>query len=328
MIEIGNIKLPRPFFALAPMEDVSDPPFRILCKEQGADVVYTEFVSVEGIIRNIEGSVKKLDLFKEERPVAVQIFGAEKRSMIEAVKIIEKFQPDFIDINYGCPVKKIVSKGCGAGILLQPEKMFELTKAVVEATELPVTVKTRLGWDENNINIVENALRLQDAGIKALAIHGRTRKQMYKGTANWEWIKKVKEHPDIEIPIIGNGDIDSPKKAHEFFNKYNTDGLMIGRAAIGNPWIFKQIKHFFKTGEILPPPTITERVKTTLRHLKMSVEWKGEKTALLEMRKHYANYFKGLPGIKPYRIRLVKADSVAEIEDVLNEILENFSLLV
>ncbi len=328
MIKIGEVKLERPFFALAPMEDVSDPPFRVLCKELGADIVYTEFVYVEGLIRNIESSVKKLDIYQGERPVGIQIFGAEIESMKEALKIIEKSEPDIIDINFGCPVKKIVNKGCGAGILRDLDKMEFLTREIVRSTSLPVTVKTRLGWDAESIRIVEVALRLQDAGIKALTIHGRTRKQMYRGTADWEWIKKVKDHPDITIPIIGNGDIDSPQKAKEYYEKYGTDGLMIGRAAIGNPWIFKQIKHYFQTGELLPPPSIEERTELCRRHLEMSLEWKGERLAILEMRKHYTNYFRGLPGIKSYRTKLVQAESVREIKELLGAIKENFKELV
>ncbi len=325
MITIGQVKLETPFFALAPMEDVSDPPFRALCKELGADLVFTEFVSVEGLIRSVESAVKKLDIFQYERPVGIQIFGAELESMQEALKIIEKHEPDIIDINFGCPVKKIVNKGCGAAILKDLDKMEYLTREIVRSTSLPVTVKTRLGWDAESIKIVEVALRLQDAGIKALTIHGRTRKQMYRGVADWEWIKKVKDHPDIEIPIIGNGDIDSPQKAEEYHKKYGTDGLMIGRASIGNPWIFKQIKHYFRTGKLLSPPTITERVNVCRRHLEMSLEWKGERLALLEMRKHYTNYFKGIPGIKTYRTKLVQAETIEKVREILSEIENEFS---
>ncbi len=316
--------IPYRALALAPMEDVSDPPFRALCKRYGADLLYTEFVSVEGIIRQVEKSLKKLDIFQYERPIGIQIFGGELSSMLKALPIIEKVEPDFIDINYGCPVKKIVKKGAGAAILKDIDKMYRFTKAIVQSTQLPVTVKTRLGWDENSIRIVEVALRLQDAGIQALAIHGRTRKQMYKGRANWNYIAQVKQHPDIEIPIIGNGDVDSPQRAKECFERYGVDGIMIGRAAIGAPWIFKRIKHYLQTGEVLPEPSIEERIEVCKTHLLQSVEWKGERTAIFEMRRHYANYFKGLPEIKTFRIQLVKAQSVKEVLAILDNLYEHY----
>jgi nifR3 family TIM-barrel protein len=319
-MRIGSIQLRnRPLF-LAPMEDVSDPPFRILCRRYGADCVITEFVSVEGLIRNVPEAIKKLDLFAEERPVGVQIFGSDLESMIEALRIIERYEPDFIDINYGCPVKKITCKGAGAAILKDVDKMYRLTRTIVASTHLPVTVKTRLGWDEASIRIVEVALRLQDAGIKALTIHGRTRAQMYKGSANWEYIAQVKHHPDIEIPIIGNGDVDSPEKAKACFETYSVDGIMIGRGAIGNPWIFREIRHYMETGELLPPPSLQERVEVCREHLLRSVEWKGERLALLEMRRHYGNYFKGFPGIKSHRIKLMTAEKLSDVLYVLEEI--------
>ena len=314
-VELGTFPL-----LLAPMEDVSDPPFRAVCKEQGADIMYTEFISSEGLIRNADKSVQKLDIYDQERPIGIQIFGDDIESMKVAASIAEKAQPELIDINYGCPVKKVACKGAGAGILLDIPKMESMTRAIVEQVELPVTVKTRLGWDADSIKIVEVALRLQDAGIKALTIHGRTRQQMYKGVADWDKIAEVKNHPDIEIPIFGNGDIDSPQKAVEYKTKYGVDGLMIGRAAIGYPWIFRDIKEFVKTGAILPPPSIDERIEVVKKHLDFSVQWKGERKGLLEMRRHYTNYFKGIPNFKPYRTRLVESLDVQEIYDILSEI--------
>jgi len=310
---------------LAPMEDVSDPPFRALCKAQGCDMMYSEFISVEGLIRDAEKSVQKLDIYEPERPVGIQIFGAELDSMMRAAEIVEEAQPELLDINFGCPVKKVVCKMAGAGILQDIDRMVELTDAVVRSTNLPVTVKTRLGWDENTKYIEEVAERLQDVGIKALAIHGRTRKQMYKGEADWTLIGKIKDNPRIHIPIFGNGDIDSPQKAEAYRNRYGVDGIMIGRASIGYPWIFREIKHYFATGEMLPPPTIHERVAAAKEHLQRSLEWKGLKLGVLEMRRHYTNYFRGFPNIKEYRKRLVTSDDPDLIFSVLDEIEEAYS---
>ncbi|MEM6262639.1 MAG: tRNA dihydrouridine synthase DusB [Bacteroidota bacterium] len=322
MVKIGPVAIGEYPLMLAPMEDVSDPPFRVLCKEMGADVVYTEFISSEGLIRDATKSLEKLDIYDSERPVGIQIFGNEISSMRESARIVEQVQPDILDINYGCPVKKVACKGMGAGILRDIDKMERLTKEIVDATELPVTVKTRLGWDADSIRIVEVALRLQDVGIKALTIHGRTRKQMYKGVADWEPIQEVASHPDIEIPIFGNGDVDSPEKALLMRQKYDVSGIMIGRAAIGNPWVFNQIKHFFATGEHLPRPTLKERAQVCRRHLLMSVDWKGEIVAIREMRRHYANYFRGIHNFKQTRILLVTSENLNEILDTLSAIEE------
>lgn len=308
-----------PFF-LAPMEDVSDPPFRALCKEFGCDMMYTEFISVEGLIRDAAKSVQKLDIYPDERPIGIQIFGAEIESMRRAAEIVEEAGPEVLDINFGCPVKKVVCKMAGAGILQDIPRMVALTKTIVDSTSLPVTVKTRLGWDHNSIRITEVAERLQDVGIQALAIHGRTRKQMYKGEADWSYIRQVVEHPRIHIPIIGNGDVDSPQKAKHYMEEYGVDGIMIGRASIGNPWIFRSIKHYLKTGEVLPSPDIVQRVDVARRHFLHSVEWKGEKLGILEMRRHYTNYFRGLPQIKQFRNRLVTADNTHEVLGILGEI--------
>jgi tRNA-dihydrouridine synthase B len=325
MVKIGNVNLGEFPLLLAPMEDVSDPPFRALCKAQGCDMMYSEFISVEGLIRDAEKSVQKLDIYEPERPVGIQIFGAELDSMMRAAEIVEEAQPELLDINFGCPVKKVVCKMAGAGILRDIDRMVELTDAVVRATSLPVTVKTRLGWDENTKYIEEVAERLQDVGIKALSIHGRTRKQMYKGEADWTLIGKIKENPRVHIPIFGNGDIDSPQKAEAYRNRYGVDGIMIGRAAIGYPWIFREIKHYFATGEILPPPAIHERVAAAKEHLRRSLEWKGLKLGVLEMRRHYTNYFRGFPNIKEYRKRLVTSDDPELIFSVLDEIEEAYS---
>lgn len=324
MVKIGNHNIGDFPLLLAPMEDVSDPPFRAVCKENGADIMYTEFISAEGLIRDAAKSVQKLDIYDYERPIGIQIFGDKIESMREAAAIAEKASPELIDINYGCPVKKVACKGAGAGILLDLPKMQTMTKEIVERVDLPVTVKTRLGWDENTIKIVEVAKRLQDAGIRALTIHGRTRKQMYKGEADWHFIAEVKNHPDIHIPIFGNGDVDSPEKALEYKNKYGVDGIMIGRGAIGNPWIFDQIKHYFKTGEKLAEPGIEERVQVTKKHLDFSVQWKGERKGIFEMRRHYTNYFRGIPNFKPYRTRLVECDNYSLILDTLDEIALKF----
>jgi len=311
--KIGNIDLGDFPLLLAPMEDVSDPPFRRLCKMHGADMLYSEFISSEGLIRDAIKSRQKLDIFDYERPVGIQIFGGDEEAMALSAKIVATVNPDLVDINFGCPVKKVVSKGAGAGVLKDIDLMVRLTKAVVNSTHLPVTVKTRLGWDEQSINIEEVAERLQDVGISALTIHARTRSQMYKGHSDWSYIAKVKNNPRIHIPIFGNGDIDSPEKALEYRNTYGVDGIMIGRAAIGYPWIFNEIKHYFATGELLPSPTISDRVEATKNHLLWSVEWKGERQGVLEMRRHYANYFKGIPNFKEHRQRLVTLDSSEEI---------------
>ncbi len=307
------------------MEDVSDPPFRALCKEQGCDLMYTEFISVEGLIRDATKSVQKLDIYDEERPIGIQIFGAELDSMTRAAEIVEEAQPEILDINFGCPVQKVVCKMAGAGILKDIPKMVELTSAIVKSTNLPVTVKTRLGWDDSTIYIEEVAERLQDIGIKAISIHGRTRKQMYKGEADWSWIAKVKNNPRIHIPVFGNGDINSPQKAVEYRNRYGVDGIMIGRASIGNPWIFREMKHYMATGEELPPPTLEERVDAARRHLLRSVEWKGPKLGVLEMRRHYTNYFRGLEGIKTFRSRLVTEDDLSILLSILLEIEHHYS---
>ena len=320
MVKIGDIELPEFPLLLAPMEDVSDPPFRMVCKEQGVDLMYTEFISSEGLIRDAVKSRMKLDIFEYERPIGVQIFGSEIESMVKCAEIIESVNPNLLDINYGCPVSKVTCKGAGAGILQNIPKMVAMTKAVVNATTLPVTVKTRLGWDEGSKNIEEVAERLQDIGIQALTIHGRTRVQMYKGEANWELIAKIKENPRIHIPIFGNGDIDSPEKAWEYKNKYGVDGIMVGRASIGYPWIFREIKHYFKTQELLPPPTIAERVEACKSHFEFSLRWKGDKLGVLEMRRHYTNYFKGIPNFKPYRMELVTSMDIDFIRRKLDDI--------
>ena len=324
MVKIGNIELPDFPLLLAPMEDVSDPPFRRLCKEHGADLMYTEFISSEGLIRDAIKSRQKLDIFDYERPIGIQIFGGDEEAMAMSAKIVETVQPDLVDINFGCPVKKVVCKGAGAGVLKDIDLMVRLTKSVVESTHLPVTVKTRLGWDHDSINIDEVAQRLQDTGIKALAIHGRTRAQMYKGHSDWSHIARVKANPNIEIPIFGNGDIDSPQKAVEYKEKYGVDGVMIGRAAIGYPWIFNQIKHYRETGELLPEPTIYERMEAAKNHLLWAIEWKGERTGILETRMHYTNYFKGIPNFKPYRTKLVTQDNLIDLEKTFKEIEEEF----
>lgn len=320
MVKIGDLDLGEFPLLLAPMEDVSDPPFRALCKEQGCDMMYTEFISVEGLIRDAYKSVQKMDIYDYERPVGIQIFGAEEDSMRRAVEIVEKADPEVIDINYGCPVKKVVCKMAGAGILQDIDRMVKLTDIIVKSTNKPVTVKTRLGWDDKTKYIEEVAERLQDVGIQALSIHGRTRKQMYKGEADWSLIGKIAQNPKIHIPIFGNGDIDSPQKAKLYRERYGVDGIMIGRASIGNPWIFREIKHYFATGEILAAPTISERVEAAKKHLQFSLEWKGDKLGVLEMRRHYTNYFKGYRNIKPYRARLVTTLEPAEIFNILDEI--------
>ena len=325
MLRIGKIQLPEFPLLLAPMEDVSDPPFRAVCKANGADLMYTEFISSEGLIRDAIKSKQKLDIFDYERPIGIQIFGGDEEAMAMSAKIVDAVNPDLVDINYGCPVKKVVTKGAGAAVLKDIDAMARLTEAVIRSTSLPVTVKTRLGWDENSKNIEDVAERLQDIGIKALAIHGRTRAQLYKGEADWTLIAKVKNNPRIYIPIFGNGDIDSPQKALEYKERYGVDGIMIGRAAIGYPWIFNEIKHFIQTGEHLAPPTIEQRIEVIRQHLHHSVEWKGLLPGINEMRRHYTNYLKGLPNIKEYRLKLVTVRSVEEIDEVLNEIIGVYS---
>lgn len=320
MVKIGNIELGDFPLLLAPMEDVSDPPFRMLCKQHGADLMYTEFISSEGLIRDAAKSKQKLDIFEYERPIGIQIFGGEFEPMMQAAQICEAANPDIIDINFGCPVKKVVCKDAGAGILKNIPKMVKLTEAVVKAVNKPVTVKTRLGWDDSTKFIVEVAERLQDVGIQGISIHGRTRVQMYKGEADWTLIAKAKENPRLTIPVFGNGDIDSPEKALEYKNRYGVDGVMIGRASIGNPWIFNQIKHFLNTGEHLSLPTIEERVAAAKLHLEKSIEWKGEHQGIVEMRRHYANYFKAIPDFKPIRTQLVTLNTADELYEVLDGI--------
>jgi tRNA-dihydrouridine synthase B len=320
MVRIGDIELGEFPLLLAPMEDVSDPPFRIVCKEHGADLMYTEFISSEGLIRDAIKSRKKLDIFEEERPVGIQIFGGDEEAMALSAQIVDATNPDLLDINFGCPVKKVVCKGAGAGVLKDIDLMVRLTRAVVKNTRLPVTVKTRLGWDDSTKNIEEVAERLQDVGVQALAIHGRTRTQMYKGDADWTLIGKVRDNPRIQIPIFGNGDIDTPEKALEYRNRYGVDGIMIGRAAIGYPWIFREIKHYFATGELLPPPAVEERIAACRKHLLGSVQWKGETLGMLEMRRHYGNYLKGLPDIKHFRSQLVTTGDLAHLQHVMDEI--------
>ncbi|RYD50821.1 MAG: tRNA dihydrouridine synthase DusB [Sphingobacteriales bacterium] len=322
MVQIGPVQLPDFPLLLAPMEDVSDPPFRAVCKEYGADLVYTEFISTEGLIRDAIKSRKKLDIFPAERPVGIQIFGGDEEAMGLSAEIVETTGPDLLDINFGCPVKKVVCKGAGAAVLKDLDAMVRLTKAVVSRTSLPVTVKTRLGWDEDSKNVEEVAERLQDVGIKALAIHGRTRAQLYKGEADWTLIGKIKNNPRIKIPIFGNGDIDSPEKAVEYQNRYGVDGVMIGRAAIGYPWIFREIKHYRETGQHLAPPTLEERIAACRKHLEGSVAWKGEKLGILEMRRHYANYLRGIPHMKDWRMQLVTADSAAGISGIFEALLD------
>ena len=324
MIRIGQHELGEFPLLLAPMEDVSDPPFRALCKRQGADVMYTEFISVEGLIRDADKSVQKLDIYDEERPIGIQIFGAELDSMLEATDIVNATAPEFLDINFGCPVKKVVCKMAGAGILQDIDRMVSLTEAVVKRSTLPVTVKTRLGWDESTVRIKEVAQRLQDVGIQALSIHGRTRKQMYKGEADWTLIGEIAQDPRIHIPIFGNGDVDTPEKALLYRERYGVQGIMIGRASIGNPWIFREIKHYFATGELLEPPTLAERVDAAREHLNRSIDWKGQKLGIVEMRRHWSNYFRGLPGVKEFRSRLVTQEEPELLYETLAELEEHY----
>jgi nifR3 family TIM-barrel protein len=324
MIKIGNIELEDFPLLLAPMEDVSDPPFRALCKEQGADVVYTEFISSEGLIRDAQKSVMKLDIYEKERPVGIQISGANLESMLRSVEIVEASKPDMIDINFGCPVKKVVAKGAGAGILKDIDLMVSLTEAMVKHTNLPITVKTRLGWDDDSIRIVEVAERLQDVGCQAISIHGRTRKQMYKGEANWAPIAEVKNNSRMHIPVFGNGDVNTPEKAKEMRDDYGLDGCMIGRASIGNPWFFKEVKHFLKTGNHVASPTMEERVEAAKRHLQMAIDWKGEKLGVFETRRHYTNYFRGIPHFKEYRMKMVTSDESVDVFKALDEVAMKF----
>jgi nifR3 family TIM-barrel protein len=325
MVKIGPIELPDMPLLLAPMEDVSDPPFRRLCKKHGADMCYTEFISADGLIRDAQKSIKKLDIYDDERPVGIQIFGGDEAAMMRSAEIVEAAKPELLDINYGCPVKNVVCRNAGSGILRDIDKMVSLTAAIVKSTKLPVTVKTRLGWDDNSIRIVEVAERLQDVGIQAISIHCRTKHQMYTGKANWNWISKVKENPRLKIPVFGNGDIDTPGKALDLVKKYGADGVMIGRASIGNPFIFREIKHFIKTGAHLVPALLAEKLDACREHLESSIAWKGEKLGILEMRRHYAPYFSGLPHIKPFRSRLVTSENLAEIFDILSEIEVHYS---
>ena len=322
MVKIGDIELRDFPLLLAPMEDVSDPPFRALCKEQGADVVYTEFISSEGLIRSAQKSVMKLDIYEKERPVGIQIFGANLESMLKTIDIVEKSMPDIIDINFGCPVKKVVSKGAGAGILKDIDLMVKLTSEMVKRSSLPITVKTRLGWDDKTIRIVEVAERLQDVGIKAISIHGRTRAQMYKGNADWTHIAAVKNNSRMHIPVFGNGDVNSPEKAKIMRDEYGLDGAMIGRASIGNPWFFKQVKEYLNEGTIRKLPSLEERIYTAKRHLEMSIKWKGERLGLLETRRHYSNYFRGISNFKPFRTRLVTGETTIELMEVFKELEE------
>lgn len=324
MPNIANIKLPDFPLLLAPMEDVSDPPFRALCKEQGADVVYTEFISSEGLIRDAAKSVMKLDIYEKERPVGIQVFGANLESMLQTVDIVEATNPDIIDINFGCPVKKVVCRGAGAGILKDIDKMVMLTREMVKRTKLPITVKTRLGWDHDSVKIVEVAERLQDVGCKAISIHGRTRAQMYKGDADWKPIAAVKNNPRMHIPVFGNGDVNTPERAVEMRDKFGLDGAMIGRACIGYPWFFNEVKHFFKTGKHLPPPSISQRVEMAKRHLEMAIDWKGERLGIVETRRHYTNYFKGIPHFKEYRLKMVTTDEPEKLYNVFDEVIAEF----
>ena len=324
-MKIGNIELGDFPLLLAPMEDVSDPPFRSVCKENGADLMFTEFISSEGLIRNAEKSTQKLDIYDSERPIGIQIFGDKIESMKKAASISEAANPEIIDINYGCPVKKVACKGAGAGILLDINKMQKMTSEIVKQVKKPVTVKTRLGWDDNSIKIVEVAERLQDVGIQALTIHGRTRKQMYKGEANWEYIAEVKNNPRIHIPIFGNGDINSPEKAKKYKNKYGVDGIMIGRSAIGNPWIFNEIKTYIKENKHIKKPSLNDRIETVKKHLDFSIQWKGERLGLVEMRRHYTNYFRGMDNFKKHRMKLILSESKNFTLEALNEISNIYS---
>ena len=325
MVKIGHIELGDFPLLLAPMEDVSDPPFRAVCKEGGADLMYTEFISSEGLIRDAAKSRQKLDIFEYERPIGIQLFGGDIENMVQSAEIASQVNPDLIDINYGCPVKAVACRGAGAALLQDIPKMVRMTEQIVKCTSLPVTVKTRLGWDDKTKNVVEVAERLQDIGIKALTVHGRTRVQMYKGDADWSLIARIKENPRMGIPIFGNGDIDSPEKALEYKNNFGVDGIMIGRAAIGYPWIFNEIKHYVAFGSKLSPPTMEERVRATKKHVDFSVRWKGDRLGIFEMRRHYANYFKGIPDFKPFRTRLVEVETMGDVTAILDEVLATYT---
>jgi len=317
---IGNINFEDKSLFLAPMEDVTDRTFRYICKQYGADMLYTEFVPSEALVRNVKKTFTKLIIEQDERPVGIQIYGHNIDVMVEAAKISEQFKPELIDINFGCPVKKIANRGAGSGMLKDIPKLIEMTKQVVEAVACPVTVKTRLGWDEETLVIDELALQLQEVGIKALTIHGRTRCQLYTGCADWTLIGKVANNEHIKIPIIGNGDVTSPEIAKSYFEKYSVDAIMIGRAAIGKPWIFKQIKHYLNTGELLPEPVISERVAISKEHFAKSMEIKGEYGGIIEMRRHFALYFKGLPDFKELRLKLLTSKDPNEIFQILADI--------
>jgi tRNA-dihydrouridine synthase B len=319
-LKIGNILLGENPLFLAPLEDITDPSFRLVCKMNGADFIYTEFISSDGLIRDGQKSVRKLDIYDFERPIGIQLYGHLIDAMVEAARIAEEAKPELIDINFGCPVKKIANRGAGAGILRNIPFMIEMTEAIVKAVKLPVTVKTRLGWDDDSKNIVEIAERLQDVGIQALTIHGRTRAQLYKGTADWTLIGAVKNNQRMKIPIIGNGDIDGPIKAKEMFSRYGVDGIMIGRATVGRPWIFRDIRHYLNTGELLPEPSVNEKTDLALFHLEKSMEFKDGKRAIYEMRRHLSNYFKGLPHFKETRLKLLTTGDVDEIRTIFNEI--------
>ena len=325
MVKIGKLSLGEFPLLLAPMEDVSDPPFRAVCKAGGADLMYTEFISSEGLIRHAAKSRQKLDIFEYERPIGIQLFGGDTDNMVGSAEIAAEVKPDLIDINYGCPVKAVACRGAGAALLQDIPKMVKMTEAIVKCTSLPVTVKTRLGWDDKTRNIAEVAERLQDIGIQALTIHGRTRVQMYKGEADWTLIGEIKRNPRIRIPIFGNGDMDSPQKALEYKNRYGVDGIMIGRASIGAPWVFREIKHYLQTGELLPPPDVAERVRVCREHFDFSVRWKGDRLGVFEMRRHYSNYFRSIPDFKPFRTRLVEAPTPTEVHAILDEVNDVFA---
>lgn len=325
MVKIGNIELGNFPLLLAPMEDVSDPPFRAVCKDNGADLMYTEFISSEGLIRDALKSRQKLDIFEYERPVGIQLFGSDVEHMRQSAEIASAVNPDLIDINYGCPVKNVACRGAGAALLQDIPRMVRMTEAVIRATHLPVTVKTRLGWDDRTRNVEEVAERLQDIGVAALTVHGRTRVQMYKGEADWELIGRIKNNPRMRIPVFGNGDVNGPSRAVEWKNQYGVDGIMIGRASIGNPWIFNEIKSFVRTGLPAEPPTMTERIAVVKKHLDFSIRWKGERTGVLEMRRHYTNYFRGFPDFKSFRMKLVTLTDVEDIHGVLEEITDFYA---
>jgi tRNA-dihydrouridine synthase B len=319
-LTIANITLPDFPLFLAPMEDITDPSFRMVCKRLGADVMYTEFISSDGLIRDGHKSVRKLDIYDYERPIGIQLYGHLTDAMIEAARIAEQAKPELLDINFGCPVKKIANRGAGAGMLRNIPLMIEMTEAIVRSVKIPVTVKTRLGWDDDTKNIVEIAERLQDIGISAITIHGRTRAQLYKGNADWTLIGEVKNNPRMKIPVIGNGDIDGPVKAKEMFDRYGVDGIMIGRATVGRPWIFRDIRHYLEHGELLPEPAVSEKADIALTHLDKSLEFKEGKRAIFEMRRHLSNYFKGIPHFKETRLKLLTALEVDDIKMIINEI--------